>query len=531
MELAKKTVLIVDDMDAIRKISSDQLRRFGVGQIYQAENGAKALHILKNTHVDLIISDWNMPVMSGIELLCVVRSTPKFQYIPFLMITAEAARERVSQAIAEGVTDIVIKPFNSMILQQRVTQCLQGFVSNKAGVVAQEATSTSEQSDAESDIALNLTKQDKHQKSSVLIVDDTADNLTLLGGLLKDEYQVKLAKQGAKALEIAQSDTPPDIILLDIMMPDMDGFEVLKQLRKHPLSEHIPVIFVTALTEDKYQLQGLDGGAVDYISKPIQPELLKLRVRNLMAYVTMHKNLQSDFDSLVANEKLKQEVQQVLQHDLKGPIAGLMALIEQIKSDPHISKNNAENATIAEDMTFQLLNMINMSSELYKIETGRFVLSPKRFSILALIQKIIAVLKKTFQVKHLLIYLDCEEDGDEDYFAMGDESLSYSMLFNLLKNACEAAPSKTRVSVMLQREQEPETKQAFLKVSIQNIGVVDEDIRQHFWQKYVSAGKSDGTGIGTYSAKLLAEAQQGKVALDVDDTNQTTSVSVYLPHE
>ena len=529
MELAKKSVLIVDDMDAIRKISSDQLRRFGIGQVYQAENGAKALHILKNASVDLIISDWNMPVMSGYELLTTVRDSPKFQHLPFLMITAEAARERVSQAIAAGVTDIVIKPFNSMILQQRVTQCLQGHISNKAALVTDDPSlSTVETSHLNQD-SDNTTGEKHHKRSSVLVVDDTTENLTLIGGLLKDDYQVKLAKQGVKALEIAQSDSPPDIILLDIMMPDMDGFEVLRQLRANPLSQHIPVIFVTALTEDKYQLQGLDGGAVDYISKPIQPDLLKLRVRNLMAYVNMHKNLQSDFDSMVANEKLKQEVQQVLQHDLKGPISGLMALIEQIKSDPHISKSNAENAVMAEDMSFQLLNMINMSSELYKIETGRFTLKPKPFSMLNLLQKIIAVLKKTFQVKHLLIYLDCEEDGDEDYAVLGDESLSYSMLFNLLKNACEAAPNKTRVSVSLQREQVSDDKEALLQVSIQNIGVVDADIREHFWQKYVSSGKSDGTGIGTYSAKLLAEAQRGKVALCVDDEKETTSVSVYLP--
>ncbi|WP_285162977.1 ATP-binding response regulator [Shewanella goraebulensis] len=532
MDLTKKSVLIVDDMDAIRKISSDQLRRFGIGHVHQAENGAKALKVLQNYTIDLIISDWNMPVMSGIELLNEVRQSTKWRHIPFLMITAEAARERVSTAITSGVTDIVIKPFNTVTLQQRVAQCLSGHISNKAQSFQQDDPALV--ADTLSSPNSSNTIDDKDApRSSVLVVDDTTDNLTLIGGLLKDEYQVKLAKQGQKALEIAQSDSPPDLILLDIMMPGMDGFEVLKRLREHPQSANIPVIFVTALTEDKYQLQGLDSGAVDYISKPIQPELLKLRVRNLMTYVQMHKRLQSDFDNMVTTEKLKQEVQQVLQHDLKGPIAGLMALLEQISQDPHISKSNLENTHIAEDMSFQLLNMINMSSELYKIETGRFTLIPKPFSMFNLLEKIIAVLKKTFQVKHLLIYLDCEEDGDEDYLALGDESLSYSMLFNLLKNACEAAPNKTRVSISLKRidsVSNTDLDKPALIITIQNLGVVEEHIRDTFWNKYTSAGKDNGTGIGTYSAKLLAEAQNGNVALEVSDENDTTSVSISLPH-
>ncbi|MCC4834852.1 response regulator [Shewanella sp. 10N.7] len=531
MELSKKNVLIVDDMDAIRKISSDQLKRFGIGHVYQAENGAKALKILQNYHIDLIISDWNMPVMTGIELLCEVRQTPMWQHLPFLMITAEAARERVSAAISKGVTDLVIKPFTTATLQQRVLQCLQGQISNKvSSITAKELVDNPLDSLQQDEHPQDISTTNKIKKSSVLVVDDTTENLTLIGGLLKDDYQVKLAKNGQKAIEIAQSDNPPDLILLDIMMPEMDGFEVLKRLREHPQSAHTPVIFVTALTEDKYQVQGLDGGAVDFISKPIQPELLRLRVRNLMAYVQMHKNLQSDFDNMVATEKLKQEVQQVLQHDLKGPIAGLMALIEQIKHDPHISKSNHENADIAEDMSFQLLNMINMSSELYKIETGRFNLQAKPYSIINLLQKMIAVLKKTFQVKHLLIYLDCEENGDEDYQVMGDESLSYSMLFNLLKNACEAAPNKTRVSISLSHSEDEDNAAPMLRISIQNLGVVDKEIRDTFWQKYTSAGKDNGTGIGTYSAKLLAEAQRGKVSLSVDDENNTTNISVFLPH-
>ena len=95
MEIKNMSVLIVDDMDAIRKITSDQLRHIGVSNVYQADNGLKALHILDNKRVDLIISDWNMPVMNGLELLEKIKKIPALAHIPFFMITSESSRKKL----------------------------------------------------------------------------------------------------------------------------------------------------------------------------------------------------------------------------------------------------------------------------------------------------------------------------------------------------------------------------------------------------------------------------------------------------
>ena len=123
---------------------------------------------------------------------------------------------------------------------------------------------------------------EQHQPT-ILVVDDTPDNLALMSGLLKDLYKVKVANSGERGLKIACSDTPPDLILLDIMMPEMDGYEVCQRLKNNPKSCDIPVIFLTAKAEVEDERRGLELGAVDYITKPISPPIVLARVKNHLA--------------------------------------------------------------------------------------------------------------------------------------------------------------------------------------------------------------------------------------------------------
>ena len=121
------------------------------------------------------------------------------------------------------------------------------------------------------------------EKATVLVVDDTPDNLSLMNGLLKDDYKVKVAPNGEKALRICLSDAPPDLILLDIMMPGLDGYEVCRRLKTEPRTRDIPVIFLTAKSEVEDEKLGLDLGAVDYLTKPVSPPIVMARVRNHLA--------------------------------------------------------------------------------------------------------------------------------------------------------------------------------------------------------------------------------------------------------
>lgn len=120
-------------------------------------------------------------------------------------------------------------------------------------------------------------------KATVLVVDDTPDNLSLVSGLLRDDYIVRVANNGEKALRIASSDQPPDLILLDIMMPGMDGYEVCQRLKADPKARDIRVIFLTAKAEIEDERKGFELGAVDYITKPISPPILQERVKTHLA--------------------------------------------------------------------------------------------------------------------------------------------------------------------------------------------------------------------------------------------------------
>jgi len=121
---------------------------------------------------------------------------------------------------------------------------------------------------------------DKGKTSTVLVVDDTPENIDLLDNVLNQDYNVKAALNGEKALKIAGSENPPDIILLDIMMPGMDGYQVCRRLKSGPKTQDIPIIFVTSMSEVEDETRGLEVGAVDYITKPISPTIVKARVKN-----------------------------------------------------------------------------------------------------------------------------------------------------------------------------------------------------------------------------------------------------------
>ena len=123
-----------------------------------------------------------------------------------------------------------------------------------------------------------------HTRQTLLLVDDEAANLQVLRHTLQDQYRLLFAKDGMKALELAQSERP-DLILLDIMMPGLSGYDVCTQLKQQTTTTHIPVIFITALTDDAHEHLGLELGAVDYINKPFNPHIVKARVRTHLSLV------------------------------------------------------------------------------------------------------------------------------------------------------------------------------------------------------------------------------------------------------
>jgi putative two-component system response regulator len=186
-------------------------------------------------------------------------------------------------------------------------------------------------------------------KPTILVVDDTSDNLALMNALLRDAYKVKVANRGKTALQIANSDSPPDLILLDIMMPEMDGYEVCRLLKANPKTANIPIIFLTALTDIENEKTGLELGAVDYVTKPISPFIFLARIKNHLALKSMADFLRS------RNDFLKIEVAKRTHEIISGQdvtILAMTSLAETRDSDTgnHIRRTQYYVKALAEKL-------------------------------------------------------------------------------------------------------------------------------------------------------------------------------------
>lgn len=502
--------LVVDDADSMRKINSSQLATLGARNLLLANNGLEALKILAIRHVDVIISDWNMPVMTGFELLVKVRSDPRLAHLPFIMITADCEREQITQLIAKGVSSILVKPYNTQHLAQHLARAMRHRPRPLPQPVVQAATK-----------AVALTRS-KRRRTTLLVVDDMPDNLRLISGLFMRDYRVRVAQNGAAALAICTSDTPPDLVLLDVMMPDMDGFELASRLRSHARTSHIPLIFVTAKTDPDAQQRGLELGAVDFVHKPINPQQLQRQVGNLLRHVERHRQVQAEYDDLLELARLREEAEQIGRHDLKGPASAIIGLTRHLLEGGSLLPGQRRMLGLLEENAQQLLALVNLSAQLYKIESGQFELQPVEVELAPMLDKMAEAARLTYQAKSLVIELGLPEQ-DEVAPVWGDTTLCYSLLNNLLKNACEAAPIGTRVRMLL------DEGEAQLSIRIENQPAVPENFRPLFFDKYSTSGKQGGSGLGTYSAKKLAEAQGGHLELLVDDDRDSTCLRLTLP--
>lgn len=527
----KTVFLVVDDFDPMRKVTVNQLRTLGVNQIFTAANGAEALRILRAQKVDIVLSDWNMPVMSGLDLFKAIRSDPALAETPFILITAEAERRQISEAIATGVTELIIKPYSPSRLSTQIEKALSPAhrqrIRAKLAAVARGATGPAALDDVASRPPPNPTDAGRRPKLDepplLLLVDDAPDNLMLLSQLFKGEYRIRLAQNGAKALALCQGDGPPDLVLLDVMMPGMDGFEVLQRLREHPTSENIPVIFVTAKAEEADRAKGLELGAVDYVTKPIDPPTLQLRVRNFMRFVNLRRELQAGFDDMVELARLREQVEHISRHDVKGPIAAALGILQGVVSE---GCEHADDLHLAMQALHGALSTVSMSADLFRIESGTYELKPEPVAILELIQEVIATHRPLWsdrQLNNRVQASDAQPPQAAPPKVLGEAALCRVVLQNLLKNAWEASPPHGEV--LLSWRLLP----GRWVLRITNLGAVPPVVRDRFFDKFVTAGKAHGTGLGTYSAQLLTQVQHGTLAFEVDDNRQMTTLVWSLP--
>ena len=229
------------------------------------------------------------------------------------------------------------------------------------------------------------------RSATVLVVDDTPTNLSLMSDLLGDLYTVKVATGGARALKIARADTPPDLILLDIMMPEVDGYEVCRQLQADEKTRNIPIIFLTARNESSDEQLGLELGAVDYITKPISPPIVLARVKNHLALKHLRDLDQRRMVMLNEEKKLLSQEKQLLELEqmktdrlmlniLPRPIA------ERLKrGEKNIAGSYAESTILFSDLVgFTEFSSKISSAELVKLLNDLFTRFDKRAEMLGL---------------------------------------------------------------------------------------------------------------------------------------------------
>lgn len=204
-----------------------------------------------------------------------------------------------------------------------------------------------------------MNELNKQLKPTILVVDDTPDNLSLMSGLLKDLYKVKVTNSGERGLKIAQSDSPPDLILLDIMMPEMDGYEVCQHLQSDSRTRNIPVIFLTAKSEVEDEQHGLALGAVDYITKPFSPPIVLARVKNHLALKAVADFLRDK------NEFLEQEIEKRIEEVMAIQDATIQVVTSLAETrDPETGNHIRRTQFYVKALAEKLSNHPRFSAEL-----------------------------------------------------------------------------------------------------------------------------------------------------------------------
>ncbi len=252
----------------------------------------------------------------------------------------------------------------------------------------------------------------------LLTVDDEPVNIEILAGLFEDDHEVLFATNGPKALEIAAT-AIPDLILLDVMMPGMDGHEVCRRLKANPATRDIPVIFVTAMSQETDETRGFELGAVDYITKPFRPAVVRARVHTHLELSRSRKTIE-----LVSAQR--REMVHVLCHDLANPLGGLAGLLEIIESwddfleyKPHLVRD-VQNG----------LAVIDMVRSMQALESGKLSLGP--VDLAAALDESRAMLQLKLEDKAIRIEMDAPR---ELLVTAEPTSLVNSVLNNLYTNA------------------------------------------------------------------------------------------------
>jgi len=369
------------------------------------------------------------------------------------------------------------------------------------------------------------------KKDKILVVDDMAINLELIKTVLGREgnFSLVTVSDGKSAIRKAKTNYF-DLILLDIMMPGMDGYEVCKILKSYPTTKDIPIIFLTALNDPKNIQKAFQFGAVDYISKPFSKEELTARVNLHISLKRTTEELKKAKRAAEAAAEAKAIFLANMSHELRTPMNGIIGMVDILKRT-ELTEAQREYLSIIESSGENLLTIINDILDLSKIEAGHMELENIPFSLKVELGRVMNIMQVIADKKKLPLILKIA-DGVPEYVS-GDPVRLKQIIINLVNNAIKFT-EKGSVTVSVEKQGVEDGKvQLLFKVMDTGIGISPEGQKKLF-QSFSQVDKSTtrkygGTGLGLMISKNLAHMMGGEIGVEsVEGVGSTFWFYVYL---
>lgn len=356
------------------------------------------------------------------------------------------------------------------------------------------------------------------RSGKILVVDDSPDNVFLIKTILEEEgYTISTAENGISALAELKA-SPCDLVLLDLMMPDMDGYEVTKHIRgEMKLPQYIPILLITAHDAPNVA-HGLDLGADDFIRKPVTVDELLARVRSLL-------RLKHSMDERDEIARQREDFVSRLTHDLRTPLvaADRMLMLFQQGALGALSPQMQEVITIMARSNINLLTMVNTLLEVYRFEAGRKSLAFQPVNLSRLLEEVTGELAPLAQDKKLSLNLDFTEESNT---VMGDRLELHRLFTNLIGNAIKFTDSGSVTIRLTSQSQLDKSSQSqlsgkpnsveYISIEIADTGpgISSEEQATIFERFRQGSHKSSGSGLGLYLARRIVEAHQGIILLN-----------------